>query len=72
LDLKYFLAEEDLDNYAAKFAKINEKQKGVFTYEFLNDGNYLEELKNLIYLNTKILIHLSNKQIFLLMNIIFV
>jgi hypothetical protein len=44
LDLKSFLAEENLDKYATKFAKIAEKQKGVFPYEFLNTENYVSEL----------------------------
>jgi hypothetical protein len=44
LDLKSFLAEGDLDKYATKFAKIPEKQKGVFPYEFLDTQNYVSEL----------------------------
>jgi hypothetical protein len=44
LDLKSFLAEGDLDKYATKFARIPEKQKGVFPYEFLDTQNYVSEL----------------------------
>jgi hypothetical protein len=44
LDLKSFLAEGDLDIYATKFAKIPEKQKEVFPYEFLDTQNYVSEL----------------------------
>jgi hypothetical protein len=44
LDLKSFLAEGDLDKYATKFARIPEKQKGVFHYEFLDTQNYVSEL----------------------------
>jgi hypothetical protein len=41
LDLKSFLAEGDLDKYAIKFARIPEKQKGVFLYKFLDTQNYV-------------------------------
>jgi hypothetical protein len=44
LELKSFLAEGDLDKYATKFAKIPEKQKGVFPCEFLDTQNYVSEL----------------------------
>jgi hypothetical protein len=44
LDLKSFLAEGDLDKYATKFARIPEKQKGVFPYEFLDTQNCVSEL----------------------------
>jgi hypothetical protein len=44
LDLKSFIAEGDLDTYAIKFARIQEKQKGVFPYEFLKDSTFVEEL----------------------------
>jgi hypothetical protein len=42
LDLKSLLAEGDLDKYVTKFAKIFEKKKGVFPYEFLSIENYKE------------------------------
>jgi hypothetical protein len=48
LDLKSFLAEGDLDKYATKFARIPEKQKGAFPYEFLDTQNYVFELNNRI------------------------
>jgi hypothetical protein len=44
LDLKSFLAEGDLDKYATKFAKIQEKQKGIFPYELLEENTFVEEL----------------------------
>jgi hypothetical protein len=44
LDLKSFLAEGDLDKCATKFARIQEKQKGVFPYELLEENTFVEEL----------------------------
>jgi hypothetical protein len=38
------LAEGDLDKYATKFARVQEKQKGVFPYELLKDNTFVEEL----------------------------
>jgi hypothetical protein len=50
LDLKSFLAEGDLDKYAIKFLKIQEKQKDLFQYEdfnsFLKKKNISEEEYN--------------------------
>jgi hypothetical protein len=57
LDLKSFLAEDDLDKYATKFAKIPEKQKGVFPYELLSTENYVSELNKQEYSNIGILNH---------------
>jgi hypothetical protein len=44
LDLKSFLAEGDLDKYATKIARIQEKQKRVFPYELLEENTSVEEL----------------------------
>jgi hypothetical protein len=44
LDLKLFLLEGDLDKYTTKFAKVAEKQKGIFLYELLSENTFVEEL----------------------------
>jgi hypothetical protein len=44
LKLKSFLVEGNLNKYSTKFARIPEKQKGVFPYKFLSTQNYVSEL----------------------------